>query len=83
MKNDVEKKIKKLLDSMECPKGFRCAESGFKDLCKAHHVEGKYFLICDEECPRECVFSFAEDDTHLCLCPLRDYLAQNLGEGEE
>ena len=83
MKKEYRKKIGKILGHMECAKGFMCAESGFERLCKARDFGNESYLECLEKtyppCPFALVYHY-DHETRFCRCPLRVYLAQNLGK---
>ena len=57
MQEEMARRIAELMDNMECPKRFRCAESGFEELCKAGDIGLERYLVCLEENPPGCVFS--------------------------
>ena len=75
-KNEIEKIIGKI----NCPKDFRCykcSNERNEDLCDAIDVGIDGFLLCIEEDPRDCVFSFPHDNIYFCKCPLREFLEKN------
>lgn len=76
----TKQKIEEIIGQMSCPKDFRCAENGFENLCLAEDHGLKENLVCYEEKPRECVFAFRYACSYLCRCPLRIYLARELGK---
>lgn len=76
MKREVNSKLKKIMDGMQCPKDFACKQSGFKDLCEAHYIEPGKCVECLAEKPKRCSFSLTFGDTFLCICPVRVYLAK-------
>jgi hypothetical protein len=78
MKEEVTARIQSLIDSMSCPKDFKCAEGGFETLCKAKDVGLKRHLVCLDDDPEACLFAMPMDDTYFCQCPLRVYIAKNL-----
>ena len=83
MREEDRKRIDELVDQMECPKGFKCAESGFESLCKARDFGNEHYIICLEKTYPACPFAIAYGfghETRFCRCPLRVYLAQNLGK---
>jgi hypothetical protein len=81
MKEEYSARIQEIVDGMQCPKGFKCAEGGFENLCKAKHFGEELFLQCLEEtsppCPFAGVYAYGFQ-MHFCRCPLRMYLAKNL-----
>jgi hypothetical protein len=78
MKKEVRKKIEEMLAGMDCPKDFKCTQSGFERLCKARDFGIESYLVCLEENPSECPFAFAFGFNHMCQCPLRVYIAKKL-----
>ncbi len=73
-----KKKIKEIMDGMECRKDFKCAESGFEKLCRAEDIGIEGFLICLEEKNNTCNFAFSFGNKIFCNCPLRVYLGKKL-----
>lgn len=78
MNEEMSRRISELMDAMECPKGFKCAESGFENLCKAGDIGLERYLVCLEEDPPQCVFALPFGEGYFCQCPLRVYIAKNL-----
>jgi hypothetical protein len=78
MKEEDRKKIEQLMADIQCPKDFKCAESGFERLCKAKDFGHENYLECLEEHPSSCVFALTLDGVNLCECSLRVYLAKKL-----
>jgi len=82
MKEEHKDRIEEILGQMQCPKGFKCAVSGFNDLCKAKDFGNEQYLECLERttppCPFALVYDYMLDETHFCKCPLRVYIAKNL-----
>ena len=72
-----QKKIKKIINTIQCSKDFKCYESKFKELCEAKDIGLKSFLLCLEE-TRDCNFSVYFIDEYLCKCPLRVFIAKEL-----
>ena len=70
--------IEKIIGEINCTKGFKCYESGFKILCKAKDIGLDSFLECLEREPNACQFSFPFALTNLCKCPLRVYIANKM-----
>jgi hypothetical protein len=48
MKDIDRKKIEEILDGMICPKNFKCAGSGFENLCKARDIGNLYSRILNK-----------------------------------
>ena len=78
MKEEVRKKIEEIKAGMKCLKGFKCADSGFEQLCKAIDFGLKGYLDCLEENHGTCPFALSFGNGHLCQCPLRVYLSKEL-----
>lgn len=78
MRDEDRRKIKELLGTLKCPKGFDCAASGFRYLCEAEKNETGCHLKCLEHDPTKCVFASPNDDGFNCGCPLRQYIADKL-----
>ena len=78
MLDEDRKKIEEIMGGLQCPKNFKCAESGFKHLCKATDIGIDSYLKCLEETHSVCSFKFFFGDGHLCQCPLRVYLSRKL-----
>ena len=38
MKEEDREKIEEIIGRLSCPKNFKCAASGFEDLCKAKDI---------------------------------------------
>jgi hypothetical protein len=83
MKEEDSKRIQDIISGMQCPKNFKCTESGFEDLCKAKDFGDEESLQCLEEtsppCPFVGVYNYGFQ-MRFCRCPLRVYLAKNLGK---
>ena len=78
MDEKTKKELKQIIGEMECPKGFRCYQSGLEVLCKAKDIGLDEYLECMEVNPQECPFSVAFGYSHFCQCPLRVYIAKKL-----
>ena len=78
MREEDRRKIKELLGTLECPKGFNCAASGFRYLCEAKMNETHCHLICHEDDQKKCGFANPNEDGFECDCPLRRYIAEKL-----
>ncbi len=76
MKQQVDSKLKRIMDGMRCPKDFICEKSGFKNLCKANYIEQGKCVECLDDKPRRCSFSLTFGDTFLCICPVRVHIAK-------
>jgi hypothetical protein len=80
MNDQEKKKIAEIVGNMECPKMFKCAESGFKNLCKAKDIGLEKYLECLEENPSKCLFALPFGYNHFCQCPLRVYLLKKMNK---
>ncbi len=80
MLEEYKTEIEKIIGQIECKKGFKCYESGFKILCKAEDIGINSFLECLEREPNACQFSFPFGLTYLCKCPLRVYVADKMNK---
>lgn len=78
MREEERQRIEEIIGSMSCPKGFKCAESGFVNLCKAKDFGVESYLDCLDEGRSQCKFALPFADIHLCQCPLRVFLAKKL-----
>lgn len=81
MKEQDREKIQEIIGRMQCPKGFKCAEGGFENLCKANDFGDQEALQCLEETSPPCPFAGVYNygfQMRFCRCPLRVYLAKKL-----
>ena len=78
MKDDDRRRIEEIIGKVQCPKNFKCAESGFENLCKAKDFGIDNYLECLEESPRQCKFALPFGNGYFCQCPLRVYLSKKL-----
>jgi hypothetical protein len=79
MDDETRRKIDDIIAGMSCPKAFRCAESGFERLCSAQDIGLDDYLVCLEDRPGTCSFALPFGGAHFCRCPLRVFLAKNVG----
>ena len=70
------KKVKEIMSKIQCSEDFKCANSGFNELCKARDDGIEGCLECLEENPSKCVFAVSFGFGYLCRCPLRCYVAK-------
>jgi hypothetical protein len=80
LEHSYEKEIEQIIGETDCPKGFVCYKSGFRNLCKARDIGLESFLECLEENPEECVFLLSFANVHFCDCLVRFYIAKKLGK---
>jgi hypothetical protein len=78
IRKEDRRRIEEIIGKMACPKGFRCADSGFENLCKARDFGVESYLDCLDEKRSLCRFALPFADIYLCQCPLRVYLAKKL-----
>ena len=77
------RRIQEIMDSMQCPKGFKCAANAFEILCKAEDLGDPHSLHCLEEASPSCPFVSILDygfQMRFCRCPLRMYLGKNIAK---
>ncbi|MBI4290986.1 MAG: hypothetical protein HY661_05840 [Betaproteobacteria bacterium] len=80
MQEALRKKVDEIIGGMQCPKAFKCVDSGFELLCKAKDQGLPGYLNCLEDEPHGCSFALPFGYGHLCRCPLRVYIAKTLGK---
>lgn len=78
MREEHRQMIEEIIGNMSCPKKFKCAESGFAQLCKARDFGVESYLDCLDESRSVCKFALPFADIFLCQCPLRIFLAKKL-----
>ena len=79
MDEETRKQIDDIIGQMQCPKGFRCADSGFEQLCKAKNIGLEHYLECGEDDAPSCKFSLTFGNlAYYCQCPLRVYISRTL-----
>jgi hypothetical protein len=78
MDEEILNKIEEVIGQMKCPKGFTCAENGYKSLCKARDIGLESYLECHEDNSGQCKFSVSFGSGYYCQCPLRVYIAKNM-----
>jgi hypothetical protein len=74
--------IEQIMARMECAKDFECYKSGFEKMGRAKDGGLNNYVWCLEEDgkARDCGFSLSFGNGILCRCPLRVYVAKNLGK---
>ena len=80
MEEAIRRRVEEIAAQMECPEDFRCARSGFERLCKARAYGLDNILECLEEVPTLCRYAVPYGYVNFCLCPLRTFIAQELGK---
>jgi hypothetical protein len=72
-------KIEKLIGEIKCDLDFRCYKSRFKDICEAKNIGMEDFIDCHDKTPTKCRYAMSFGDAYFCHCPLRNYLAREIG----
>jgi hypothetical protein len=78
LEKTIENHVEEMMSGFTCPKGFKCYQSSFKNLCKARDIGLASFVACLMSDPLECKFSLLFGGVFFCTCPIRIYLAKNL-----
>ncbi|MHC4165580.1 MAG: hypothetical protein ACYSWQ_01330 [Planctomycetota bacterium] len=74
-----EADVQKIMGEMDCPRGFRCYESGFEDLSPVKVISSNA-IECFKAKKSFCRMSVNLGlSTMICTCPLRKYVALELG----
>lgn len=71
--------IEKIMASMDCPGNFKCFKSDFQNMCKAEYNGLGDFANCLEKRGTLCKFRLPFGFAIFCTCPLRVYIAKELG----
>jgi hypothetical protein len=74
--------IEELINQLNCPKGFKCHQSGHEHFAKGRQIDaGAFYLDCLEPNPLECpLFRFStRADSFVCTCPVRTHVAEKKG----
>jgi hypothetical protein len=72
--------LEEIVNGIKCPKNFRCYKSGLEYLCKAEDIGQESFLACKEKDGATCKFAVPLGKAYFCQCPIRIYIAKNLGK---
>ena len=73
-------KIVEFMGELQCPKDYQCYKSKYEKLCKTEYFGETEVLLCLEEEPQSCTFSLSYKDTYYCQCPLRYFIAEEIGK---
>lgn len=73
-----DREIREIMRNMDCPHGFSCYKSGFREMCKAKDFGVESVIECLEDNPQECPFAHPYGHLYFCRCPMRNYIEQNL-----
>ena len=79
--HDYQKKIEKIMGSMECSENFACSQLGKCPHCKANGFKLENSVEVDGN-GRPCKFLSSYGDTYFCNCPLNVYLIKNFANRE-
>jgi hypothetical protein len=71
--------IEQIMSEIDCPRDFPCYKSGFEKLGKIRDVKAEGLLECLEKDSEDCQFSLPFGEVTSCLCPLRIYVASEMG----
>ena len=74
-----EREIEQIISGIDCPKDFACHRSGFKNLSRVKVIADGKLIECLQEDARMCQFALTFGNAIFCKCPLRFYIAKNLG----
>ena len=73
-------KVVGFMGDLKCPKDFQCYNKKYEDLCKTEFFGETKVLLCLEEEPQACIFSLSYKEIYYCQCPLRNYIAEEIGK---
>ena len=76
IEHDYQKKMEKIMGSMECPEDFACLQLGKCPHCKANGFKLENSVEVDGN-GRPCKLLSSYGDTYFCNCPLNVYLTKN------
>ena len=74
---EQETDVQKIMEEMDCPRGFECYRSDFENLGEVGIVGDFKMIECIEERGHTCEFGFSFGLGVICKCPLRIFIAQN------
>ncbi len=80
MKEHHTKAMKDLIREIDCPRSFRCVESGFEVFGKVMDPGLDGFLECLDDFAPSCTFAMSFGGVYFCCCPVRVYAGMNLGQ---
>lgn len=83
MKQVPKRRIQEIMNRIDCPEGFECYKSGFKNLCPQEIIEYGGPAECrqaqrDQENDRPCTMKTSSGRDYCCSCPLRVYVVTYL-----
>jgi hypothetical protein len=73
-------KVVQFMGELKCPKDFQCYKRKYEKLCKTEYFGETKILHCLEEVPQSCTFALSYKDTYYCQCPLRLFIAEEIGK---
>ena len=77
---EQDRKVKAIISAMDCTYGFPCYESRFEKLIPVQIFRGANVIRCRHKGRRTCQYgSVFGDGIVFCKCPLRTYVAFELG----
>ena len=76
---EQKRQIEEIIETMKCSKDFKCYKSDFENICKAKDGGLEGYVDCLEKAHEYCEYKLSFGSGILCRCPLRVYLAKNLG----
>ena len=78
MNEEIRQKIEEIMRQMDCPKNFKCIETGFEQLCKARDTYLENYLDCLDGNPKLCDFALSFGYSYFCHCPLRVFITKQV-----
>ena len=75
-----DEKVKQLMASIPCTKGFTCVQSELANLCKAQLGRNGKVVQCLEGKKHACSFRFSFLFKKICRCPMRQHIAKHWGK---
>jgi hypothetical protein len=80
MKEEHRRALENIIPEVSCPKLLQCYYTGLEVLCKARDIGLQALVECIEENPDKCPFSVSLGGMRICKCPIRVYIAKNIGK---
>jgi len=78
MDNEIKRLLEEIKAGMQCPKEFRCVDSGYEKLCNAKDMGLERYLECHEKDAAACSFAIAFGKEYFCRCQMRVFIAKRL-----
>ena len=77
---EQDSEVKAIMSAMDCQYGFPCYESKFEKFIPVEVYLGANVIRCRHNAQQDCQYSFVfGDGIVFCQCPLRSYVAFELG----